>query len=121
MTSDDADADTDADADGEEIVVVGTRRSCSAGTGNRVYHTDVETCQSAPAEANRSEARRAAVEAWGYEECAYCAGEFALESAAEGVTGDDRRTALRHALVDPEHPIHDTDLVEDDPEAFADD
>ena len=111
MTSDDT----------EELVVVATRRSCSTGTGNRVYHTDVEACQSAPAPESRTEARRAAVEAWGYVECQYCAGEFSLESAAEGVTGDDRRTALRHALRDPEHPVHETDLVEDDPEAFADD
>jgi len=119
MTSDDTGGDSDGD--GEEIVVVGTRRSCSAGSGNRVFHTDVEDCRAAPAPEHRTEARRDVVEGWGYEECQYCAGEFSLESAAEGVTGDDRRTALRHALVDPEHPIHDTDLVEDDPEAFADD
>jgi len=107
--------------DSEELVVVATLRSSSTATGSRVFHTDAEDCLSAPDAGSRTEVARDVVESWGYEVCAYCAGEHPTIHNGDAPSGDDRRTSLRYALRDPDHDIHDHEFVETDAEAFADD
>lgn len=101
------------DSDSEVVYVpTGNRR-----TSKQVYHTR-EDCDHGPPAARRSERDRELMEAWGWRECHYCAGEH-RQVHGTPKTGADRRKALRQRLADPDDDIHDQPGVDIDPEVFG--
>ena len=61
----------------------------------RTFHT--RACIHCPDADRRTERDRATLEAWGYTQCAYCAGEH-TSNDADPDTDRDRRRALRYRI-----------------------
>lgn len=76
----------------EEVYVTATTTAT-----RRIYHTDRD-CPKAPPEPDRDTRDRATLDAWGYAECAYCAGTF----NGGGDNTDIRSASVRFQIEDGE-------------------